>query len=280
MPEIKVLSESDEPWRQPFCPDCAYSLEGLPDIGNCPECGKPFDRTRLILVGWDQRYFGRRGYRYLVVTIVALIFAGNLLRRFQRGEERDIVPELVMWMGISTASFFRLLARWTTQRPGLTQLFLDPCQCVQIDDMSLSDGNIWSSISLPFTIVISVVFILCIICNFSPKNAVFAATSCLLINLVVIISLVIIYRIRRRNHPSSLKTQIQIKPKAYAWKDISSCELLPIDDGWHRFRITAPEIEFNFPIDTNVRCTEDQASKIRFITRGWMPTSPTPKSKI
>lgn len=37
------------------CPKCGYLLRGLPD-GNCPECGKPFERGRLLVLqyvhGW------------------------------------------------------------------------------------------------------------------------------------------------------------------------------------------------------------------------------------
>jgi hypothetical protein len=34
--ETPVLEESFPP---DVCPICAYSLQGLPGMGNCPECG-------------------------------------------------------------------------------------------------------------------------------------------------------------------------------------------------------------------------------------------------
>src|SRR5438105_4008903 len=36
------------------CPDCGYSLMGLPDHGRCPECGHLYEPTDIVLYGWAQ----------------------------------------------------------------------------------------------------------------------------------------------------------------------------------------------------------------------------------
>ncbi|MBI5764502.1 MAG: hypothetical protein HZA51_13355 [Planctomycetes bacterium] len=40
---IRALKESDGA----LCPHCGYSLRGLPDHQNCPECGRPYDLEQV-----------------------------------------------------------------------------------------------------------------------------------------------------------------------------------------------------------------------------------------
>ncbi|HTL28711.1 MAG TPA: hypothetical protein VL282_05815 [Tepidisphaeraceae bacterium] len=37
-----------------LCPQCGYSLEGLPDRGNCPECGFEYSTDFIVLYGSGQ----------------------------------------------------------------------------------------------------------------------------------------------------------------------------------------------------------------------------------
>lgn len=48
------LSEEEFPV---FCTKCDYQLRGLPD-GNCPECGKPFERARLLVEQYVREWGG------------------------------------------------------------------------------------------------------------------------------------------------------------------------------------------------------------------------------
>ena len=45
---------SENPLRVEVCPDCGYSLEGLPEEGHCPECGRRYDSSLIVLYGWGR----------------------------------------------------------------------------------------------------------------------------------------------------------------------------------------------------------------------------------
>src|SRR5688572_21062445 len=34
------------------CGNCGYRLGGMPELGQCAECGAPFDRREVVMVGW------------------------------------------------------------------------------------------------------------------------------------------------------------------------------------------------------------------------------------
>jgi len=63
--------------RLPFCPQCQYSLRGLPATHRCPECGLGFDAESLM---WIAKYRGlhwRPDWRLLVAAPSS--FVGPLL---------------------------------------------------------------------------------------------------------------------------------------------------------------------------------------------------------
>ena len=41
-----------DPLRLDRCPDCGYSLTGLPEEGVCPECGFAYNPDMIVLYGW------------------------------------------------------------------------------------------------------------------------------------------------------------------------------------------------------------------------------------
>ena len=60
-----------------LCESCGYTLDGLPDSGNCPECGYPVAKSRIDdgrhLPAWEEQAPGRRRLRFLATT-AAIIF--------------------------------------------------------------------------------------------------------------------------------------------------------------------------------------------------------------
>lgn len=48
---MNQATASDMPQVE-LCPDCGYSLWGLPSQGTCPECGFRYDQQMIVLYGW------------------------------------------------------------------------------------------------------------------------------------------------------------------------------------------------------------------------------------
>jgi hypothetical protein len=76
-----------------FCPKCNYLLRGLPD-DRCPECGREFDRGRLLVEQYVLEY-GKRRWRCVSkwawrtwIAAVGLATFGELLVWFQVWAER------------------------------------------------------------------------------------------------------------------------------------------------------------------------------------------------
>jgi hypothetical protein len=54
-----------------LCEGCGYTLNGLPQSGNCPECGKPIAQsigTQRIVPPWEHALWPRRGGLFLDTT--------------------------------------------------------------------------------------------------------------------------------------------------------------------------------------------------------------------
>jgi len=74
-----------------FCPKCEYLLRGLPD-GRCPECGREFERSRLLV---DQyvREPGRRSHPVASKWAFRMWLAGALLLICG-----GMLPSLIQWV--------------------------------------------------------------------------------------------------------------------------------------------------------------------------------------
>ncbi len=116
------------------CPNCAYSLDGLPDTGTCPECGRPYDQSEVILYGWAR---GRHenisnAKRSRIVWLLILPF----LYEFPQIIFNPVKTLTFIVLGVSLPVAYLLFRRQSSDHPGLIQVRLNNRQCVQYNDLT------------------------------------------------------------------------------------------------------------------------------------------------
>jgi hypothetical protein len=110
-----------------LCPQCGYSLHGLPDSGICPECGFEYSRDLVVVYGSSKG--GRKDITAMTVVIgivFAIAFASGALGPLMfhhRLIGNFFQPALFLLAAILAWSYRAWLRR---HMPAETQLWLSP----------------------------------------------------------------------------------------------------------------------------------------------------------
>jgi len=118
------------------CPNCGYSLLGLESIGTCPECGRSYDQSEMILYGWargsHETVSNAKRSRLIWVMISSL-----LLLLFSSPGLFFNTRYFYSAIAVSIASAIYLFSRrQEVDHPGLIQLRFNDVGCVQYDDLA------------------------------------------------------------------------------------------------------------------------------------------------
>jgi hypothetical protein len=105
-----------------LCPECEYALTGLPPRGRCPECGREYDQSIIVLRGWASGELatglgGRR--RDAVPLAVSLIVLISIMASYHR----IMTPELYLLLITAMLPLFRIV---------LEQLLVDRQEPVRV----------------------------------------------------------------------------------------------------------------------------------------------------
>ena len=127
--------ETVDPLRLERCPSCGYQLEGLPDEGTCPECGRQYNQSVVVLHGWG------RGTHASVLTappwlavslwVLQSVYFVNVLFNPPMWRSPWVLPVLAVWV---LSLIFSVWRRRNNTLPGLVQVLLGPSGCAQLDD--------------------------------------------------------------------------------------------------------------------------------------------------
>ncbi len=233
----------------------------------------------MILVGWDRRTSGRRGYLLKLQIVGALFILATCWDQYHQGKTNPSIFTIVVWTGIGSTAFVQLLSRWSSHRVGFTQLRLWPNGITQIGDLSSSDGNSWSKLIRLLDTLTFVGAVLSGTYELSKRtDTPWLGWGIGTVVLILVLVGYMVYRIRLQRLLSVVTRFWCQVPLVHIWNEVAGCDVLPIDTDWRRIRITDRDFKI-FMIDTDVNCTVDQAAQIRFMTRQWILNSRRPSGK-
>jgi hypothetical protein len=126
--------DTHDPLRLGNCQECGYALHGLPDEGRCPECGRLYDQSTVVLHGWSHGSTSsvataRPWEAAAVVGVNALCIWYALSPGFKAVLYS---PWTYVVIGYGAYVAWCLWRRWSSYMPGLIQVRLNPQGCCQV----------------------------------------------------------------------------------------------------------------------------------------------------
>jgi hypothetical protein len=123
-----------------LCPNCAYSFDGLPAGGACPECGRSREIGEVVFYGWGRGRHENVGTarRSRIVWVAFLSAFGLLIESWQYlfMSKIDRFYMGLMWLPILGAWAYAFFNRRETRHPGQTQVRLMREGCVQYSNLN------------------------------------------------------------------------------------------------------------------------------------------------
>lgn len=115
-----------QPRNTERCPQCGYSLQGHADSGQCPECGRTYDQSLVVIDGWlHGRGASGNVYASRRPTALLSVWAANAFSSFLL---IGVLRSHMKWLGILplvVPLLCYLLSREQDDTPS-TQLILGP----------------------------------------------------------------------------------------------------------------------------------------------------------
>jgi hypothetical protein len=260
-----------------ICPDCGYSLLGLPARSKCPECGRSYNDLEVIIHG-DSKSGSCLIRSVATVAIIVALFV------IQPSHSQRQLWYGLIFVVLALLLGRRFFYRWFSHRPARFQIRLSHRGCAQYSNFVEPDtpsawflANAW----LIPVLVIGIVglafardwidkdiFLCCFIVFF---------TEGLLLRRQSTYFRRALRWLREGYAPDLYLLLVQPTP----WYEVSGIRLEPyMPGGRHYFQIERRrwKILIEYPVDVFFRCTDEQASALKSLIDQWREHSRPPNS--
>ena len=124
VPPMADAAPGADALRLENCPQCEYSLQGLPEEGICPECGWSYDRGAVIVRcrGWAVQF---NSYVLGIVGAIAATIA-TLMLLTAHSKISNLAQVITMFVFVAVMSAITLIDRATSPRVGDWLLWITP----------------------------------------------------------------------------------------------------------------------------------------------------------
>ena len=256
--------------RLTFCPQCDYSFKGLPSTGICPECGRSYDQTVVVLrarplasSGDPNQYQGELTRGKIFSFASSLLFLAFFFHLGLGATPFGLFYTSMTVMPIAAA----VISRLSSVRPGYALVWLSPEGMAQ--GRTNAPGSLAGQIEIAVRLVMILGFVLWLAIDgmAQPNHRLF---SLYVLMPVACVSLIIGYlRYRQR-----MRVQIPAaagRPALWPWAQLRSITFERAKDGSYQLSTSSFDwLSTRFPlVNARLAMTDDQATVFRSLLSNW-----------